>query len=220
MTEALTPEEEDAALAAEYVVGLLSAEDRAVAEQRLRGDRAFAARVETWEVYFAGLNDEYGTVQPAARIKAAIDARLFGPATRKRARWLPGALIASALAVMVMFVVLPLLVADDPTLTAALDSVESGYRFEVEVREDNAAVDIALVAGAVVDDRTFELWLIPDDGTPRSLGTFDQAQQLQIVDAASLISGAVLAVSLEPTGGSPTGAPTGPVLAVGTLTDA
>jgi anti-sigma-K factor RskA len=33
------------------------------------------------------------------------------------------------------------------------------------------------------------------------------------------VSSAVLAVSLEPPGGSPTGAPTGPVIATGKLTN-
>jgi len=67
-----------------------------------------------------------------------------------------------------------------------------------------------------------ELWAVPPQGTPRSLGLIS-ANGTTIVPrgrlAASLVKGdtAALAVSLEPPGGSPTGAPTGPVLYAGKL---
>ena len=67
-----------------------------------------------------------------------------------------------------------------------------------------------------------ELWLIPADGKPRPLGMLraDRAVTIAIpADLAALtVSNAVLAVSLEPPGGSPTGQPTGPVIATGKLT--
>ncbi|WP_299689780.1 anti-sigma factor [uncultured Tateyamaria sp.] len=220
MTEdSMTHDEEDAALAAEYVVGLIAADERASVEARMRQDRDFAARVAAWEAYFAGLNDDYGTAQPAPGIKVAIDRRLFGTADRKRLRWLPAGLVAAALAILVMVVSLPLLVPEGPRLTAELASGDSDYRFAVQIGEDQGEIDIALTAGVAVGDATFELWVIPSDGVPRSLGTFAQTAQLQQNGALSLQDGSVLAVSLEPLGGSPTGAPTGPVLAVGTLSD-
>jgi anti-sigma-K factor RskA len=67
-----------------------------------------------------------------------------------------------------------------------------------------------------------ELWLIPADGKPRPLGMLraDRAVTIKLpTDLAALTVGnAVLAVSLEPPGGSPTGSPTGPVIATGKLT--
>lgn len=64
--------------------------------------------------------------------------------------------------------------------------------------------------------------LIPADGKPRPVGLLraDAAVSLTLpADLAALAKNdAVLAVSLEPPGGSPTGLPTGPVIATGKLT--
>ena len=63
------------------------------------------------------------------------------------------------------------------------------------------------------------LW--PRDGVPRSLGVLAPAEATQIDLKAQVrehfADGAVLAISMEPEGGSPTGAPTGPVVATGKL---
>lgn len=79
------------------------------------------------------------------------------------------------------------------------------------------------VSGAGVPaDRVPELWLIAGDGVPRSLGltNTEQAHTVTIPEPlrASLQPQAVLAVSIEPPGGSPTGLPTGAVIAQGGMT--
>jgi anti-sigma-K factor RskA len=72
---------------------------------------------------------------------------------------------------------------------------------------------------AKTKDRSPELWLIPAGGKPIALGlaAFGRSVRLnpkvQIGDPAR----AILAVSMEPLGGSPTGQPTGPVVATGAL---
>ena len=68
-----------------------------------------------------------------------------------------------------------------------------------------------------------ELWLIVPGKDPRALGVFeaDEAGGACHPGAAHgrrHHAGSALAVSLEPPGGSPTGQPTGPVIAVGKLT--
>lgn len=69
--------------------------------------------------------------------------------------------------------------------------------------------------------KTPEMWLIIGKDAPRSLGVIDLHGPLahRIPDAyRSLMGqGATLAISLEPAGGSPTGAPTGPVIMTGKL---
>ena len=84
---------------------------------------------------------------------------------------------------------------------------------------------IAVVPAAFTADATRvpELWLIPADGKPRPVGLLQgrqagHASHCPPIWSALAKSNAVLAVSLEPPGGSPTGQPTGPVIATGKLT--
>jgi anti-sigma-K factor RskA len=76
-------------------------------------------------------------------------------------------------------------------------------------------------AANIPADRVAELWLIPADGKPRSLGLLRADRPVTLALSPNLAgqatAAAVLAVSLEPPGGSPTGAPTGPVIGQGKL---
>jgi anti-sigma-K factor RskA len=65
--------------------------------------------------------------------------------------------------------------------------------------------------------RALELWAVPAEGAPRSLGLVSAERGASLVRAGLLQGVAAFAVSLEPAGGSPTGAPTGPILSVGKL---
>lgn len=71
------------------------------------------------------------------------------------------------------------------------------------------------------EEKVMELWLIPPGDKPHSLGLIDPNRPVTIKVPKDLLTQvnneAVLAVSLEPPGGSPTGQPTGPVIANGKL---
>lgn len=106
----------------------------------------------------------------------------------------------------------PLLLGDgNATMVAAA--------YDPNVREVlvTPAANIDIPAG-----RTMELWIIIGDKAPRSLGVITPgAAAAHVLPAdvrADLASGATLAISIEPLGGSRTGAPTGPVVAAGKLT--
>jgi anti-sigma-K factor RskA len=66
--------------------------------------------------------------------------------------------------------------------------------------------------------RILEVWLVPPGGTPRSLGLFPSEKSGTTTvlvlshDIAEALARGALAVSLEPSGGSTTGVPSGPVL--------
>src|SRR5260221_6573252 len=70
-----------------------------------------------------------------------------------------------------------------------------------------------------VPEKSLELWALPKTGAPKSLGLVAAEKNgvLKLAAAADQSLGEIpaLAVSLEPKGGSPTGAPTGPVLLTG-----
>jgi anti-sigma-K factor RskA len=74
------------------------------------------------------------------------------------------------------------------------------------------------------DRRAMELWLIPaGEARPHSLGLVQGGRPIAF-DIPSDLAGritpdATLAISLEPPGGSPTGLPTGPIVASGKLTN-
>lgn len=66
-----------------------------------------------------------------------------------------------------------------------------------------------------------ELWMIDSGGTPHSLGLLAVDHAMHLVMPKQFmpetVPNAVFAVSMEPEGGSPTGLPTGPVVAKGSL---
>jgi anti-sigma-K factor RskA len=74
---------------------------------------------------------------------------------------------------------------------------------------------------SVPTDRTAELWLIPKGKNPVAVGLLPQAGAAVLSLPAHLLAQisptTALAVSIEPRGGSPTGQPTGPVVAKGAI---
>ncbi len=84
---------------------------------------------------------------------------------------------------------------------------------------------LAIVPAALLDGgpapTSFELWVIPPGGTPHSLGLVDPSKAVRVVVPPELwphvSADSVLAITVEPPGGSPTGKPTGPVIANGPL---
>ncbi|MGB9324182.1 MAG: anti-sigma factor, partial [Pseudolabrys sp.] len=103
-------------------------------------------------------------------------------------------------------------------------TIEGGGQRHFVATIDSGRGTVAVVPAAFSSDATRvpELWLIPPDGRPRAVGLLhaDQTVVLTLPPelAALAKNNAVLAVSLEPPGGSTTGLPTGPVIATGKLT--
>lgn len=222
--------EDDDILAAEHALGLADGSAREAT------DLAFAAAVEVWRDRFAPWAGP-GRVPPPdlwARIERALPAN--DPGTRDAARpWRFATFAASAVAASLLAVIVlrpggeaPVPV-PAPTVAAAPEgrmmvaalSPERG-RGAMTVTYDEAAGRMTVTpVGMDAGGKTPELWVIPADGTPRSLGVIaDKDARTMIVPAnrrALIAGGVTFAVSLEPEGGSPTGAPTGPVVMTGTM---
>ncbi|NGM47294.1 hypothetical protein G5B31_17285 [Rhodobacter sp. SGA-6-6] len=209
MTDAsLTLRETDEVLAAEYVLGVLDREERAAVAARLRQDQEFAGLVAAWEERLSGLNGGFAEA-PAADLLPRIEARLF-PAARSPRRWSPlrwlaGAGVAAAL-VLAGLAMLPPPRSDLVAVLAAADN-----RLAYEVRRSGQTLRITRVAGEpAAEGQVHELWVIAPGAAPVSLGLLQQ--DALVVDHALPAPGWVLAVSVEPAGGSPSGQPTGPVI--------
>ena len=113
----------------------------------------------------------------------------------------------------------------DKTLVAVLQKDAQSPAFLVSVDLERRQMTIRAVAAKPEPGKSYELWLVHDQlKTPRSLGPDRRAARNRRTDARAyapnVIEDATLAVSLEPPGGSPTGAPTGPVLWSGKLLQA
>lgn len=217
MSDLIADLPEDDMLAAEYVLGVSGLPERAEAESRIKADPAFAARVHAWEADLAALNAGYAEVPPPPGLLPRIEARLFpAPKRARRPGWLGflGGAVAAGILGAAVLIALPRSDAPGPALTASLTADAQPLVFEAAylagtLRVSRTAGD---AAGA---GQSYELWLIAGASAPVSLGLIEgRAVELPL---PILAPGAVLAVSLEPAGGSTTGAPTGPVLVSGTI---
>lgn len=228
----------DDILAAEYVLGVLPADERRAAAVRLDAELAFSRLVDRWEVDLSPMQAAYHAVEPPASVKAAIDRRLFASAARtstaqstveKVGIWSSlsfwRGLAAAALAALALYVAVPLVnpPAEQPQqqLIASLAADGSDVHYLVIYDPAKGEVGLSHVSGDRASGKDFELWMIEGGNAPVSMGVIPvgAATHLAVGEAArqKLAQGAVLAVSLEPAGGSRTGQPTGPVVAAGDL---
>lgn len=151
---------------------------------------------------------------------------LFGPPEKKKgliARvGLLGPVIGGVIGAVVVLAVLDRIgFMQDPAQTYVAELTDDLDTFVVQARFDPASnqLDLTRTAGGPREGRALEMWLIAGDNAPVSLGVWPKGQANAVLDIpadlALQMAGGVLAVSDEPEGGSPTGAPTGDVLAVG-----
>jgi anti-sigma-K factor RskA len=103
---------------------------------------------------------------------------------------------------------------------ASFRNQEQGPLWSIEAPRNRVELRIAAAENLQLDAaRAYELWALPADGAaPVSLGLMPKSGRitLELNDAQrmALSRSRKIAISLEPPGGSPTGAPTGPVLFV------
>ncbi len=221
-------------LAAEYVLGTMSARARRRFEIHLRGNPQLRRAVLLWETRLSPLTNALPGIEPPSRVWQEIKTRLrIGQAVRPgfweslsfwRVSSFASALLALALIVMVavpkpetaqdagrMVVVMNDLATKKPAMTASWKPGQHGSH----------TLRIRVIGHAEMAPNTaWELWMLPGgDQKPVSLGliTTHETQVVNIPEtlAAKLDAAHGLAMSVEPAGGSPTGLPTGPVLYAG-----
>jgi anti-sigma-K factor RskA len=223
---------------AEYVLGVLDADTRAQVVHEMQTSDEAATAVALWQRRLMPLADEIAEVAPAPYVWARIhDALQLDAPTRVRPRqglwnnlplwhWL--GIGASALAIALLVVV------SLPRPTRAPAVVSAGY-MAATIQQDNgstgwtATMDLQHARMVVVPatpvafapDRAPELWLIPAGGKPISVGMIARDKPTTLALDPRLLAQlgptAALAVSVEPVGGSPTGQPTGAVIAKGAI---
>ncbi|CFQ42067.1 putative anti-sigmaE protein [Yersinia frederiksenii] len=213
--------EYDSALAAEYALGTLRGLARIRFERRVRRDARLAADVASWQSLFTQLDNQLTPLAPPERVWKRLELQLPPINVRhiKRNRWsYIGWAVAAGLAAML---VIPRLLVEPPTAipVAVLSNSQQSGQWVVSLEKSTRSLTLTpLNPIAVSDNNSLELWTIPAGEKPHSLGLLNPHGPTQLALAGNQLSGnSLLAISLEPHGGSPTGQPTGAVLFSGPL---
>lgn len=212
----------DDLFAAEFVLGTLPLDERLLAERRIATEAAFAARVREWEGHFDNLNVEYVPV-PVPDLLPRIERRLFGTPGHQQGRHFIRMIAILTGAVAAAFALFFLVLGETgglrppPThFAATLEAQGQNLTFAASWSEATGELQVTRTSGpAAGPEHDYELWLIGSDGVPKSLGLLRGHESRAAVPG--LAPGVVLAVSYEPSGGSTTGKPTGPVLVKGVV---
>jgi len=218
--------------AAELALGLLEGEERAAALRRLLADPAFARDVERWRMHFGTLFAEVPDAEPARDLGERVIARLDGPARPQRGLWKPLAMAASLVAAgLAGLLVMRPEPSVPPTVSVATPApmvaafMIEGHDAPIVATYDSAGGLLSMPGPmpgrmTVPAGKSAQLWAIIGTDAPHPLGLFHQAGDRMEADAKSatpMPAGTTFAISIEPLGGSPTGAPTGPVVGSATL---
>jgi anti-sigma-K factor RskA len=216
------------ALAAEYALGTLPARARLRLARAAASDGAVAAAIRAWEMRLAVLTDGIAPVTPPPRVWTGIVARLgLGASANAGASvpwwarltfWRRFALTSFAFALafgVTLFTSGPK--GPEQPIVAVLAGPDAKPVLIATVLRGERMMTVKVVgAAAVPSDKSLELWMLPDGSPPKSLGVIPDSGvgrvALPALPDVSLANVPALAVSLEPRGGSTTGAPTGPVL--------
>ncbi len=221
--------EDDFTLAGEYVLGLLDPATEASASARIAIDADFAAEVDAWRLRLQPMIDGNDTPAPPhvwRKIENAIPTQTGQDNSRGNVRlWqmLTGLSTIAATILAVILLQQPAPVASpEPAapLIAALGS-ETGQA-SMTARYDAGNGQMLLTPVSLDTGELYpELWIIPADGKPRSLGIVSGDGPSQInIDARLrefIDQGATLAITPEPQTGGPGGQPSGPVIASGKI---
>ena len=221
-------------LASEYVLGTLKGAARRRFEDYLRRDAALRAVVAQWEAHLNPLTERLVPVTPHARVWKGIEARIDGsnPSTSAEKKptglwasiafWRSFSLGASGLAAALMATIFLSLPLDrSPMLTAVLAEDNNVARVFIEQPKSGMLMVKMVKPWKTMNGMALQLWVVPKDGAPRSLGVINDTGETKLVLVGmdeKLTGGLVFAISKEPPGGSPTGQPTpGSVMCKGAI---
>lgn len=229
--------EEKFAWAGEYVLGTLTYDERQAFERASASDADLAAARRYWENQLAELNDLTPPLAPPRALWDRISVSIAQPSSRndellvslkrRLAGWRTAAMVTGALAAAMVAILLA-----RPEFGPYLDQRNDRYVAVIDQDGDLPAllVDVDLAAGTISirsvtadapEGRSHELWYIVPGRDPLSLGLVDRVG-MEIIASLEEIpdfqtADVVFAISNEPLGGSPTGAPTGQIVYTGAL---
>jgi len=212
-------------LAAEYVLGTLTGGARRRFDALLPAHPTLRHAVAGWEQRLLPMALKAEPLQPAQAVWAALEGKLgWAPAPAARTSsfrlrfWQAFATVATVAAVVLGTTTHAPSITEAPMIVV-LHATKGTETLVAGLSPDRRQLSIQpLQKVSLTSDQSLELWALKKDGPPASLGVI-ASDKLTALSKKTLPKDTKgLAVSLEPLGGSPTGAPTGPVLFVGDLT--
>lgn len=225
-------------LAAEYVLGTLSGLPRQRFFRLLKTRADLRAEVRFWEARLAPLLGQLPPKAPRELVWAAIDRQINATPPAAQAQLKRGAnaflqvwTVAASLAVVALSLQLYRLgqqpppapqivrVEQKPPFVAMLQDPKSETAWLVSLHPQDGRIHVVTHGQYALDQQhSLELWMLGEAGQPpKPLGLLPAAGEgtMPMPSGIQMPAKAMLAVSLEPAGGSPTGLPTGPVLLSG-----
>jgi len=222
------------AIAADYCVGTLRGGARRRFEALLPAHPALREAVRAWHERLLPLTASLPPVEPSGDVWRRISERIGAGngsrpvaaegAWRRLSFWRGLTAFASVAAIGFAALLASPRVLPPPVVVvlaatdAAASSVQGGS-IVASISGDGASlVTRAITPVALRSDRSLELWAVPKQGAPRSLGVLPGGSGTVALRAKVLAGADTLAVTVEQAGGSPDGKPKGPIVYAGKFT--
>ncbi|HEY1392739.1 MAG TPA: anti-sigma factor [Methylibium sp.] len=223
-------------LAAEYALGTLRGGARRRFESLLAAHPMLRQAVRDWQARLMPLSGTVQPIQPSPAVWQRVEQRLFGDGVgmtiasprrwwQRLGLWQGAAGLAAVAAIGLGLLLSQPQPTQPPIVIVMAANPQAGAgaipaaSFVASVSADGRALVLKPIGAITLDAsrQALELWAVPSHGAPRSLGLVSPQQATTVLRAHLLQDTAAFAVSMEPPGGSPTGAPTGPILSLGKL---
>jgi len=227
---------------AEYALGVLDTDARRALERDIEGNPQLRATLDRWLERLAPLAEDLPSTPPPARVWRRIerDLGVVRPATSATEvprwwsklalwRWMTAGASVAALTLLALNLVVlretrwsSTQVARNGYMVATIVSSDGVAHWVATVDERHARMVIVTAARSqVAANQSAQLWFIAPGAKPISLGLLPAMGAASVPVPTTLLgrlnTASTLAVSVEPAGGSPTGQPTGPVIATGAM---
>ncbi|HEY0064797.1 MAG TPA: anti-sigma factor [Telluria sp.] len=213
-------------LAAEYVLGTLRGGARRRFEGWMFQDADLRNITAQWQQRLCPMAEFAGSVQPPRSVWTGIERRLNLKAratgwqywiNENIAFWRGLGVVSTGLAALLLVVVMNKVPQDSNSIAyvATLNDDKAQAAMLVTADTRNHTLDMRLITNAqVAADKSLELWAVPKSGNPRSLGVLaGNRSSFKLPETALSGDVMLLAVTLEPKGGSPNpNGPTGPIV--------
>lgn len=206
-------------LAKHYVIGTMSPLARRRFKKLMVKYSHLQQAVWHWEQILNPMAEELKPIAPDSQVWQSITARLGWTSKFRASTWwtISGWLATTASLLLVAYIWMAQPVTpptQQPQALAVLQVEQNQPAWVVQKTGNTLTVSVSSLPD-IQPDQDFELWMLPANGqAPISLGLLPESGNKTLSVPAQLkdLVQSGLAVSIEPENGSPTGAPTGPII--------